>query len=337
MVRPQAFVCPFSHFQRIDFRSARFFKRPAWTWVGFLAVISSFGCNEAGPTGPTDCTITLPGGATLPQVAHSGASDNAAPTIQVQTGATCSWTVSSPANWFNPSPPSGTGSGTVRVTVERNTTPYARTGTLTVGGQVVTVSQAAGQIPDLDPIFGEIPECNYQTLTPNYAAEWAVLSVPRFREWMNNQPIKTWIDNQLDSNGIGAAVRSGLESWDVAAGGRLGRLEYTSDRTASTLDVFFSNSVPSDAIAFFEYVQAGSSIAVGNIMFSTDFFSYCRRGSDCRRMAQTVAAHEMGHALAVRGHAARTDSIMQNVSSDRLPTAPTQTDVNTVRTAYGCR
>lgn len=70
-------------------------------------------------------------------------------TVAVTTGSTCSWTVVSNAAFVRvTSPTSQTGPGTVTVSVAENTGD-ARTATLAIGGQTVTVSQAA-----VDPVFG---------------------------------------------------------------------------------------------------------------------------------------------------------------------------------------
>jgi len=70
-------------------------------------------------------------------------------TLTVTTGSSCAWTVASSAGFVNvTSPTSQTGTGTVSLSVAENTGD-ARSATLTVGGQTVTVNQAAG-----DAVFG---------------------------------------------------------------------------------------------------------------------------------------------------------------------------------------
>ncbi|MCC7342660.1 MAG: hypothetical protein IT170_16380, partial [Bryobacterales bacterium] len=63
--------------------------------------------------------------------------------VQVSTGATCSWSAVSQASWITVSAPdSSAGSGTVSIQVQANTSTSARTGTLLVAGQSVSVTQA---------------------------------------------------------------------------------------------------------------------------------------------------------------------------------------------------
>jgi hypothetical protein len=61
--------------------------------------------------------------------------------VVVTTDAACTWTAASAVPWITISPVSGTGSGTVTLTVAANSTSALRTGTLTVAGQTVTVTQ----------------------------------------------------------------------------------------------------------------------------------------------------------------------------------------------------
>ena len=71
------------------------------------------------------------------------ASGSIGTSVTVTTVATCAWTVSSNASWISiTSGSGGIDSGTVTFTVAANAGP-ARTGTLTVAGQTVAVSQAA--------------------------------------------------------------------------------------------------------------------------------------------------------------------------------------------------
>ena len=63
-------------------------------------------------------------------------------TVTVSTRSDCAWSASSGQSWVTiTSGASGTGNGVVAVSVAANTGDTARTGTLTVGGQTVTVRQ----------------------------------------------------------------------------------------------------------------------------------------------------------------------------------------------------
>jgi len=64
-------------------------------------------------------------------------------TVTPTQGANCQWSASSGASFITVSPASGTNAGTVTYTVAPNS-DQARTGTLTIAGQAITVQQASG-------------------------------------------------------------------------------------------------------------------------------------------------------------------------------------------------
>ncbi|MGH9140226.1 MAG: BACON domain-containing protein, partial [Vicinamibacterales bacterium] len=95
----------------------------------------TFTITQAAPLPP--CTITIAPAAQ--NVADAGGP--ASVTVTASQG-TCAWTATANVAWLTvTSGASGTGSGTVAFSVAANT-GAARTGTLTIGGQTFTVSQA---------------------------------------------------------------------------------------------------------------------------------------------------------------------------------------------------
>jgi hypothetical protein len=63
--------------------------------------------------------------------------------VTITTAAGCAWAASDNAAWLSLTNANGTGSGTVNFTAAANPTTTARIGTITVGGQIFTVTQAA--------------------------------------------------------------------------------------------------------------------------------------------------------------------------------------------------
>lgn len=94
-----------------------------------------------------NCTYTL--GSNSQNVAASGGTNS----VALTTSSGCNWAASSSCNWVTLSSNSGTGSGSIGYSVAPNTTTSSRTCTITVEGQVFTISQE-----------GFIPQCN--TLVP---------------------------------------------------------------------------------------------------------------------------------------------------------------------------
>ena len=64
--------------------------------------------------------------------------------VGLTTGSDCSWNATSNDSWItvDAGSTSGTGPSTISYTVAANPSPSSRTGTLTIGGQPYTVTQA---------------------------------------------------------------------------------------------------------------------------------------------------------------------------------------------------
>ena len=88
----------------------------------------------------------------LSPASYGYSSQNATGSATVTTSSdSCSWTTASNNDWISiTSGSSGTGTGTVTYTVAANTTGSARTGTITIGGQTMTIRQAKSTFAD-DP------------------------------------------------------------------------------------------------------------------------------------------------------------------------------------------
>jgi hypothetical protein len=141
-----------------------------WTAVSnatWITVTSGGGPNTSGngavtfsvaanvSTNPRSGTLTIAGRTvTVDQAgtcdiaispnAVSAGSDASSGSVSVTTGASCSWSTSASASWLTvTSGASGAGSGTVVYAMAANTGTAPRTATLTIGGRVFSVTQAA--------------------------------------------------------------------------------------------------------------------------------------------------------------------------------------------------
>jgi hypothetical protein len=85
------------------------------------------------------CTYTVG-----PTAVNAEAADGTQ-SASITAGGSCAWTSVSNASWITiTAGASGTGNGATTYRVAANSTPGTRTGTLTVAGRTVTVTQAAG-------------------------------------------------------------------------------------------------------------------------------------------------------------------------------------------------
>src|SRR5215831_7392903 len=97
---------------------------------------------QAGALAPVGCTVTL--SATTARINANGGTAS----IDVSAASTCGWTASSNSPFLTATA-NATGNGTVVITASANTGP-ARTGTVTIGGQSVTVTQDGGIFASFD-------------------------------------------------------------------------------------------------------------------------------------------------------------------------------------------
>lgn len=103
------------------------------------ALMVAWACGSKSPTQPTPpgaCSFSL----SSSSLSFGAAGGNAS--VTVSTAAQCTWTAASDRPWMSiGSGASGTGPGTVAVAVTANANADSRSGTLTVAGQAVPVSQ----------------------------------------------------------------------------------------------------------------------------------------------------------------------------------------------------
>jgi hypothetical protein len=116
--------------------------------------LAPLACAEKSPTEPSPvCTFTLSTTSLSIPAEQSSAS------VTVDTAAHCSWTVTSDRGWMTVSAiPARIGPGIASATLTENTSEFSRTGTLTIAGQGVAVTQS-----------GIAPPCSFR-LEPGNAS-----------------------------------------------------------------------------------------------------------------------------------------------------------------------
>jgi hypothetical protein len=126
----------------------------------------------------TSCAFTIsPAARTSPATGESFA-------VAVSGGA-CGWTATSGAIWIGISPAGGTGNGTVNVTVGANSLQASRTGTVTIAGQTLTVTQSpAACTYTVTPASISAPSTGASglfTVVTSSACSWTITGAP---SWM---------------------------------------------------------------------------------------------------------------------------------------------------------
>ncbi len=116
----------------------------------------------------------------------------------------CAWTTRSNATWLTATPANGTGNGAVNVAVAANT-GAARTGTVTIAGQIYSVTQGSG-----------LPTCTYSlsSASANVSAAGATGSVT-----INTQPGCSWLGGSFETwffiNGNNSGIGTSTVSYTV--------------------------------------------------------------------------------------------------------------------------
>jgi hypothetical protein len=104
--------------------------------VALSTALSPSDRGAASVSGAGRCSYTL----WPPSLSFSAAGGRSS--VSVATADYCTWIVSADLGWISiMSPASGTGEGTIHVSVGANPSTTLRTGTLKVGGEVVSVRQ----------------------------------------------------------------------------------------------------------------------------------------------------------------------------------------------------
>ena len=124
---------------RVDFAS----RLPAWplpngTYEARVSAVGPAGSAQSDSSNLfafQSCTYSV-----LPVTRTVGAAGGTT-TVTVTAEAGCAWTATSNVGWVTVSPASGSGAVTVSLTLPANPGSTLRTGTLTIAGQTVTVSQ----------------------------------------------------------------------------------------------------------------------------------------------------------------------------------------------------
>ena len=135
-------------------------------------------------TGNYTLSLTAPGGCTFTLSPDSRSFDSSGGTdsVNVSTQSGCLWTATSNASWIViTSGSSGQGSGTVGYAVSANNTANARTGTLTIAGQTVTITQSGGSsctfaLSPASQSFGSSGGTNSVNVTTQSGCNWTALS-----------------------------------------------------------------------------------------------------------------------------------------------------------------
>jgi hypothetical protein len=145
---------------------------------------------------PPPCSYTV-----TPMTLSPGASASSA-AVSVTAGTGCTWTASSGTSWITVSPTGGTGNGSVSLAIAANTATTSRTGTVTVAGQAVIVTQSGAAAPTCT--YGVSPAA--VSLPSAAAASTVVLTTQAGCAWTTSS----------STGWLTVNTRSGSGSWSIS-------------------------------------------------------------------------------------------------------------------------
>jgi hypothetical protein len=143
-------------------------------------------------------------------------------TVTITTAGGCAWTATTSTPWLTINGTgTGSGSGTVDYTVAANPDPVVRSGTIAVGGQIVTVSQAAATCtfelsPETVSVSGQASTGTFSVTANNGCAWTAASSAP----WLTITSAATGSGSGTISYSVAANTTTTQRSASVTLGGR---------------------------------------------------------------------------------------------------------------------
>jgi len=191
-----------------------------------LAAGACTGKSSSTPAGPTTCTVSA-GAASTTAFGPEGGQG----TVPVTAAAGCAWTATSNSSFISVTGQGAqTGNGTVQFTVAANATTADRTGTMTVAGASITVTQRAVVTPPptlaaptaQSPSGGQTITSSRPTLVVSNAASTGNVGTITYRFEISDQPeFPVDAARTFTQDGIaqGSGTTSGIVNRDLGPGG----------------------------------------------------------------------------------------------------------------------
>jgi len=199
--------------------------------ISVNGTVSNFTQSGALVLAPAGCAVTA---TPATQKANSG---GGTVNVTVTGAANCSWTATSNASFLTVPSGATTGSGTLVVTVAGNG-GAARSGTVTVGGQTVTVTQDAGltasfQLFDPGQTLGATNVCQFRAASGNSTT--CTLRSNSFTGGANAIVNYAWTVQY--TNGTVKSISSSGSASSLAITDQCGSTQATDDGALNPLDV----------------------------------------------------------------------------------------------------
>jgi Putative binding domain, N-terminal/Viral BACON domain len=211
--------------------------RSRWVGVGVAVVLFAAlagGCNKKSSPSEPACSFTV--STTAVSVGASGGTSS----VDVSTTSGCAWTAQTGESWLSiTSGASSTGPGSVGFTVGANPLTTSRTGTLTVAGHSVTVTQEGAPVPctyTVSPAnvsFDKDGGAGTLTITTPAACPWTAVSgaswltITSAAQGTGNGTVAYTVAKLEDPAGRNTTISVAGHTIDVAQSGDVGSCQYS--------------------------------------------------------------------------------------------------------------
>jgi hypothetical protein len=166
---------------------------------------------------------------------------------------------------------------------------------------------------------GEQRVCSADTFVPNY-----VRQLDQLLYW-ERFPVTVYFERDANySDYYRTLALQGFDQW-VEATGSVVRYREVSDPDGARIKVYFKSDTRNGKTYYTYYPSSGRLVSA-----RVEIGALGNNPIDIR----SVAAHEFGHALGIAGHSQDPSDMMFKTYVTNVPLKITQSDLNTVKTAY---
>ncbi|GIV05691.1 MAG: hypothetical protein KatS3mg016_1266 [Fimbriimonadales bacterium] len=190
---------------------------------------------------------------------------------------------------------------------------YTAAWMLILGGAMLLAGCGGGAQSGADRV------CSANTFTPNY--------VPQLRRllYWERFPVTVYFERDENySDYYRTLALQGFDQW-VNATGSVVRYVVVDTPDAAKIKVYF-NPATKDGLTSYSYYPSSGRLVSARVEIGTK--------GDSAIDIRSVSAHEFGHAIGIDGHSANPDDMMYPTYTPNVPLQITQSDLNTLKTAY---
>jgi hypothetical protein len=148
----------------------------ATTGTSYYARVAAVGASGSATSSPSNAFVFPCAYDVFPKTVTAAATGGVS-SLALTTGATCAWSSTSWASWLAVDPATTTGSATIKLSIAPNATTQPRTGTVTVAGTSVSITESATPsctftLNTTRVLFDSSPSTAYLTMTTDRSCTW---------------------------------------------------------------------------------------------------------------------------------------------------------------------